>query len=289
MLTSCAAVLSLAAAASAQTTNQTPSQPNALTSRAPAPENVTITGCVAGGDSSTAAAADGRFVLTDATLSPSNDAHGGVNTGATSSDGGAIQSASGTGSTDRIGPTAGITGSRAGSAVSGTTSAGTTGGTATTPARGASGEGESSGVAAASVNSGPHSYALAGSRAGELSSYVGRRVEVIGTLDAAGPSAAVAGRAGDSSRDGDRTRAATGADARSNERPASSANDSATSTDTNAQATDAAGSRGDARATTGTRSGSPGAVTSPGSKATSVEASRELTVESFRAVTGDCR
>ena len=298
MLTSCAAVLSLAAATSAQTTNQTPRQPSVETNRAPAPGDVTITGCLVRGDAGTAADAAGNFVLTDATLSASNDAHAGVNTGTTSSDGGAIQSSSGTGSTDRIGPTADITGSRAGAATSGTTSAGTTGGTATTPARGASGEGDRSGAATASVNSGPHSYALAGSRARELSAYVGRRIEVIGTLAAAGSAVTSAAGAGDSSRDSTRAAAGDRPVSGSTERRtddagtpgrSATATSGTTSGDTSAGETDAAGSRGEARATTGTRSGSPGAVTVPGSNASSADASRELTVVSFRAVTGNCR
>jgi hypothetical protein len=162
-------------------------------------------------------------------------------------------------------------------------------------------------VTTGSANSSPVSYGLTGAGTRELAQYVGRRVEVVGTLDSS--SSAAATRNGDSSRDGN---AATGVDARRGDRGTSGAD--VRSTDTagstvgggaTAGATSGTTSSGttarDAGAattgtaatgtsgTTGTRSGSPGAVSIPGSTATAPDASHRVSVASVRPVSGACQ
>jgi hypothetical protein len=190
VLGSCAAVVLSLTIASAQGVNQTPTQSpvqgstQGITGQTRVGTNtdtatqITVTGCVAreaehtnaGGVPATGGGTGNEFVLANATNARS---------GATPS----AQIAGGVSGSTSTGSAAGATGT------SGTTagSAGTT--TATTARAGSAGT----------------AYGLSGSRESELALYVGKRVEIVGTLDAntrgAGASANAGANAGGATTD----------------------------------------------------------------------------------------
>lgn len=170
VLSSCAAVILSLTMASAQTANQTPTQSpvqgstQGITEQTRVGTNtetgtqITVTGCIAresehtnarGGVLGTGVGAANEFVLANATTGRS---------GATAN----AQIAGGVSGSTSTGNTAGATGT------TGTATAGA-GATNTSAARPASG-----GTA----------YNLTGNRESELALYVGKRVEIVGTLDA---------------------------------------------------------------------------------------------------------
>jgi hypothetical protein len=167
VLSSCAAVMLSLAVASAQTANQTPTQSpvqgstqgisgqTRVGTNTETGTQVTMTGCIAresehtnarGGVLGTGVGAANEFVLADATTGRSGAAAN-------------AQIASGVSGPTSTGSTAGATGT------SGTATAGATN---TTTAR----------------TTGGAAYGLTGNRESELALYVGKRVEIVGTLDA---------------------------------------------------------------------------------------------------------
>lgn len=185
VLSSCAAVMLSLAIASAQTANQTPTQSpvqgstQGITGQTRVGTNtetgtqITVTGCIAreseqtnarGGVLGTGVGAANEFVLANATTARS---------GATAN----AQIAGGVSGSTSTGTTAGATG---------------TSGTATSSAGAAN-------TTAAHPTAGGTAYGLSGNREKELALYVGKRVEIVGTLDAnarTGASANVGANAG---------------------------------------------------------------------------------------------
>ena len=186
VLSSCAAVMLSLTIASAQTANQTPTQSpvqgstqgisgqTRVGTNTETGTQITVTGCIAresehttarGGLLGTGVGAANEFVLANATTARS---------GATAN----AQIASGVSGSTSTGTTAGATGTTG-------TTAGAVGTTNTTTAR---------------TTTAGTAYGLTGSRENELALYVGKRVEIVGTIDAntrgAGASANVGVNAG---------------------------------------------------------------------------------------------
>ncbi len=183
VLSSCTAALLSVTVAAAQTTTQTPTQSpvqgstQGITGQAPTPtaktgRQLTVTGCVVresehtkarGGALGTGLGAANEYVLANAVMGQSGG-------NANAQIAGSVPGSTSTGSTS----------TGAGSAATGTT--GTSGSAATTPSPAPRGE---------------LTYSLTGNRESDLTQHVGKRVEIVGTVDSAiRPSITVAPQGG---------------------------------------------------------------------------------------------